>query len=944
MSVRRDEMARRLGIDPFTNDRVDALNRRDFVKLLAASAALAGIDGCTRMPASNIWPYVNQPELTPGNPQYYATSMVLDGCATGLLVESHEGRPTKIEGNPAHPASLGGTGVHEQASVLQLYDPHRTREIQHDKRPATWNDLAAALSPKVLRSQVGARGEGLFLIMEPTSSPLEAELLQQLSDVYPAASVHFHAPVALLNEPQVPQFNLPDADIILAVDADFLADGPFHLRHARHFSERRRPESSRAMNRLYVIESSVTVTGMAADHRFVVRPSELTSILEHLLAMVSAQGSSSVASTTQPSWITSLARDLQAHRGRSVVIAGRYLPGHLKTLALQINDALGNIDRTIWLTRSPLVGAGNERQLLPALVEALRAGQVDTLICTGGNPSYTTPAQHSLGTLIRKVRQSVYLGLYDNETARDCKWIIPDAHYLESWGDARAYDGTLSIVQPLIEPISAGRTTSELLSVLLGNATARSYDLLRNSWRTRGLVGTGVAFEDGWRTVLGRGLLDGSAFPRERAAPVPALEERARQESPIELIFRPHPTVHDGSFANNAWLQELPDPVTTLTWENAVQLSPTTAERIGVTTGDLVDVGSGHRQLEGPALIVPGHADECVTLHFGYGRDGNESIARHLGVNVFALWPGDQFTAAGTLSRSPGATHRDLAITQPHHVLQETTPARATTLDRYPQRPSLSKRHLTLYEPPVDLPDPPSPQQWAMTIDLGTCIGCGACMVACQAENNVPVVGRDDVLRGREMHWLRIDWYGSAANEPASLPQPMLCQHCEKAPCEYVCPVEATVHSRDGLNEMIYNRCVGTRFCSNNCPYKVRRFNWFDYNAGLTDLEELAKNPDVTVRERGVMEKCTFCVQRIREAEIAARIEHRSVADGDVRTACQQACPTRAIVFGSLTDPDGQIARERTSPRIYAVLDDLGTEPRVRYLARVRNTNPDLGS
>jgi molybdopterin-containing oxidoreductase family iron-sulfur binding subunit len=628
-------------------------------------------------------------------------------------------------------------------------------------------------------------------------------------------------------------------------------------------------------------------------------------------------------------------------------MAGPHASTDIRSLALQINQALGNVDRTVWFTRSPLVGAGDANRSMRQLVEALRAGQVRTLICAGGNPSYAKAGSYELGDLIRRVPQSVYLGLYENETARDCGWMVPAAHFLESWGDARAYDGTLSVVQPLVQPLSGARTTAELLSLLAGAGNTPAYDLLRDSWRRRGDAGRGDDFEEGWRSVLRTGVVEGSAFPHETSSPsFTSPAPQASTASGYELIFRPHPRVRDGAFANNGWLQELPDPVTTLTWENAAHISPATAQRLQVENGETIDVQVQGRKVRLPTLIVPGHADDAVTLHFGYGRQGAEALAAGVGANVYPLWPGDAFSAGGaTVSAVRDGSRRELPITQPHHSIDDSSAARAVTLENFLNlRPGPRRRTLTLYTPKASLPDDaPAQQQWAMTIDLGACTGCGACVIACQAENNVPVVGPEQVRRGREMHWLRIDWYTSAdAAAPASMPQPMLCQHCEKAPCEYVCPVEATVHSSDGLNEMVYNRCVGTRFCSNNCPYKVRRFNWFDFNAHLSERERLGKNPDVTVRERGVMEKCTFCVQRIREADIAARAAHRPLIGSDVRTACQQACPTQAIVFGSLTDSGGAVSRDRSSPRAYAVLEDLGTEPRVTYLARVRNPNPDL--
>ena len=538
----------------------------------------------------------------------------------------------------------------------------------------------------------------------------------------------------------------------------------------------------------------------------------------------------------------------------------------------------------------------------------------------------------------------MYVGLYENETAHDCQWMVPATHYLESWGDARAYDGSLSIVQPLIAPLYDGRTTSEVLAALTGNGNvpATAHDLLRASWTRRGVT------EDDWHDTLGKGIAVNTAFARAAAPSIVASPQTAvtRRISERELNSVENFVEVDGCFSDNAWLQELPDPITTLTWGNAAQLGATTAARVGVVSGDRIALRAAGRSLVIPALIVPGHADGVVSLHFGYGRSAGQGVADGVGVNAYPLWNNDSAGAPfADMRRVDGRD--ELALTQLHWSLEPHTPARAMRVNELPSAPQhTARRALTLYEGDPALPDRPAANQWAMTIDRSTCIGCGACAVACQAENNVPVVGVDGVRRHREMHWLRIDRYASASPDatgsPEVIAQPMLCQHCEKAPCEYVCPVEATVHSPDGLNEMVYNRCVGTRFCSNNCPYKVRRFNWFDYNAELAETEKLAKNPDVSVRERGVMEKCTFCVQRIREAEIGASVEGRALHTDEVRTACQQACPTHAIVFGSLTDPDSAVQRGRDGVRAYAALGELGTEPRVRYLARVRNPNPEL--
>ncbi|HKN66473.1 MAG TPA: 4Fe-4S dicluster domain-containing protein [Gemmatimonadaceae bacterium] len=925
----------------------DDLSRRSFVKLLGASLALAGLDGCTRMPAEKILPYVNQPpELTPGVPVYYATSMVLDGFATGLLVEAHDGRPTKIEGNPDHPASLGAAGVLEQASLLQLYDPNRARRVRSGRSASNWEVFAKAFAPAQLRSRVG-QGERLALLLEPTSSPLLADLIARVQTLYPRVSVHYYAPLAR-SEAFIPQYDLRAADVILAVDSDFLAEGPFHLRYAREFADRRR-EPRAGMNRLYAMEGRFTVTGAAADHRYRATPSSIEGALQSLLGIIERSGSSTASPTVGATWLEAVAADLGAHRGRSVVIGGERMTRRASQLVTAINAALGNVGRTTWSTRSPLLGAGESTATIGPLVDAMRGGAVDTLICIGGNPSYATPRELDFVNLWRRVPNSAYIGLYENETARDAKWFVPEAHYLENWGDARAYDGTLSLVQPLVQPLNGGKSGADVLAMLAGSDRTKPLDLLRERWRQMGIAPN----EESWAGSLRRGFVPDSALPRAEAPSAlvaPAVGNmqganvRGGGDGTVEVVFAPDSRVYDGSFANNAWLQELPDPITKLTWDNAALLAPATAQRFGVQTGDEVILEREGKSLGASALIVPGHAEGQVTLPFGYGRSGGEEVAREVGVNVYDFWPATNvFATTASIRRATSAGRRRFAITQTHWTMEGRDPARVETRSSLLAGPPPApprRRELTIYDPVQRLG---APMQWAMTIDLGSCIGCGACVVACQAENNIPVVGREEVLNAREMHWIRIDRYEhGTADDPAIVTQPMLCQHCENAPCEYVCPVGATTHSDEGLNEMVYNRCVGTRFCSNNCPYKVRRFNWFDYNAELSATERLAKNPDVTVRERGVMEKCTFCVQRIREAEIAAGREHRPVHSEDVKTACQQACPTSAIVFGSLTEQQSDVVRRREDGRAYAVLDELGTIPRVQYLARIRNANPVL--
>jgi len=923
------------------HDHPPELNRRDFLRLAGASVALAGLDGCSRMPAEHILPYVDsRPELTPGIGSYYATAMSVDGYATGLIVESHEGRPTKIEGNPAHPASLGAAGPIELASVLQLYDPDRGKSARVGSEQVQWERVAANLAPAALRSRVGGRGSGLHLLIEPTSSLLDEELLASVLTAHPDARIYMYSPMLgdRATDAAVQQYDIANADVIVAIDSDFLSTGPFHLRYARQFADNRRlARPTDAMNRLYVVESTFSSTGSAADHRFAVRPREVTTVLRWLLTSV-INGD---AKTEAPAWIAAIARDLRAHQGRSLVIVGDAQPASIRALGDAINNAIGASGKTTWYTTSPLVGHHVQVHKLADLVGAMDASEVDTLIVIGGNPSYATPRALGFSSLMRAVPNSGYLGLYENETARDARWFVPMSHYLERWGDARAYDGTVSIVQPLVNPLYRSIAPPELYATLAGtsNGGARSYDLLRASWTRR----TSGDAETAWSDALQRGVTADAPMSRVAAPTTFPSDTTPFEGTAFEVIYLADPKIHDGSFANNGWLQELPAPLTQLTWGNAGLISPATAHRLNVSDGDIIKLSSGQRALELPALVVPGHADDTVSVHFGYGRTGSESAARDVGADAYALWPAvGARSEAITVTRTGAA--QALALAQTQSTGAGRDPVHRATLDAYRASPSSvgqrSGRVLSLY-PEAKPPDSNTALQWAMTIDLTTCIGCGACVVGCQSENNIPVIGASEVRNGRSMQWMHVERYFADNGADAAM-QPMLCQHCENAPCEYVCPVGATVHSSDGLNEMVYNRCVGTRFCSNNCPYKVRHFNWFDYNKHLSETELMVKNPNVTVRERGVMEKCTFCVQRIREAEIAAGRDGRAPRGTDVQTACQQACPTNAIVFGSLTEPSSEMMRRRDQPRSFAALAELGTEPRVRYLARIRNANPEI--
>jgi MoCo/4Fe-4S cofactor protein with predicted Tat translocation signal len=949
---------------PGADEPPDSVARRDFFRLVGASAALAGASACNRATREKLRPYVTPPpEVVPGNPLFFASSMALDGYAIGVVVESHEGHPTKIEGNPDHPASLGATGPIEQASILDLYDPDRARGITRAGQPRSWPAFAETFAPRL-------RTGSTHLLLAATSSPLVADQVARLRARHPSIDVRWHAPLApttawegsriAFGHVLEPRVRVAGARVIVALDSDFLAAGPAWRVIARDFADARRLRTARdEMSRLYAVEPALSITGMSADHRLRVRAREVMSIAAQIATSLAALGISlspellgslapwSARASAHASWTAQVARDLASHRGACVVLVGDGQPAEVHALGLALNAALGNVGRTIGYAPSPIVDAGSGAFDLGPLSIALESGEVSTLVVAGGNPAYTAFAELELARRMGRAQESVYVGPYVNESARSCGWFVPEAHYLESWGDGRAFEGTISLCQPVLAPHSERRTTSEILSTLLGEAPATSHDLLAAYWRR-----LRSDFEAEWPAWLGRGLIPGTGFdagtPEVRFAAV--ADAILRLPLPpsagpsLEVTLRRDARVHDGTYANNAWLMEMPDPTTRLTWGNAALLSRATAARLRVADGDLLRLEVGGRSETAPALVVPGHADDSIALSLGYGRTGDgEAIARGIGSNGYALRTrsGPSF-AEGTAVATGGRI--ELALEQVHSSLEgrDDEILLHRTLSEYRRDPTFAKER-DERPPSLYAHQPSGARQWGMVIDLNACTGCGSCVVACQAENNVPVVGKAGVAKGRAMHWLRIDrYFVGGPDDPQVVLEPMLCQHCEKAPCEYVCPVNATTHSADGLNQMVYNRCVGTRFCSNNCPYKVRRFNWFNYHQDEAAEIAAVHNPDVTVRARGVMEKCTYCVQRIREAEIRSEVSRRPMLDGDVVTACEQACPTRAITFGNIADPASRVRKAGANDRRFAVLNDLGTVPRTRYLARVRNPNPEL--
>ncbi|GMV93170.1 MAG: quinol:cytochrome C oxidoreductase [Candidatus Hydrogenedentota bacterium] len=949
------------------------VERRKFLKVMGASLALAGLtSACSRQPTEHIIPYVTPPkEMVPGAPMYFATAMPLSGYGIGLLAESHTGRPTKIEGNPLHPASTanGATDIFAQASVLSLYDPDRSTAPLKLGRISTWDIFTSEMDVLVNgpKDSAGAKigeglrdsaGEGLRILTETVGSPSLAAGIRALLEAMPSARWHQYEPVnrdsaragaqTAFGQYVETRYDLSKADVILTLDADLLGGAPGCVRYANDFAKRRSVEGAHPnMNRLYALESTPTLTGASADHVKHVAPSQVEIIARAIARAIGVAAPGADPDGSLQEWVAAVAADLKGHPGACVVVPGDGQPASLHALAHAMNDALGNAGKSVVYTDPVEAEPVNQIESLRELVRDMEAGKVHTLVILGGNPVYNAPADLNFAAALDKVSHRIHLGLYVDETGVLCHWHIPQAHYLESWDDVRSIDGTVSIIQPLIVPLYGGKTAQEMVSAIAGQP-ASAYDVVRQYWQSQ-LGQTG--FDVAWRTALSKGFIENTAFqPKSVALSANAATQAATisGEGELEVVFRPDPTIGDGRWANNGWLQELPKPLTKLTWDNAVIVSFETARQLGLNVFDVVEVKAGERTAKGQIWVQPGHPDNTVTLHLGYGRDRAGKVGNGAGFNAYLLRTADtmQFAVGAVLRRI--STGAQLARTELHQVLtQEGRPlARVGTLHEFEEHPEFAQ-HMG-HVPAQDMTLFPEHEydgyKWGMAIDLNACTGCGVCTIACQAENNIPVVGRDQVIAQREMHWIRVDRYykGDPAGDPEVVHQPVPCMQCENAPCEVVCPVAATVHSAEGLNDMVYNRCVGTRYCSNNCPYKVRRFNFLEYSDRSTPVRQMAYNPDVTVRTRGVMEKCTYCVQRINLARIEAKKEGRKVRDGEIVTACQTACPAGAIVFGDISDPDSTVSKWKASPRNYGLLADLNTRPRTTYLAKLRNPNPEL--
>jgi len=951
---------------------LDTVSRRGFLKVLGASLGLAGMTGCVKLPLEPIVPYVRQPEnVIPGRPQYYATAVTLGGYASPVLVESHLGRPTKIEGNDLHPASMGGTDIFTQASLLGLYDPDRSQTVTSMGDVRSWQAFLAAIRGP-LSAQKALQGAGIRILTTTITSPTLADQIRNFQKIYPQAKWHVYEPINRDNvlegakmafgQPVETRYDFSKADVIVSLDADFLYAGfPGNTKYIRDFASRRNPDGN--MNRLYVIESTPSSTGAKADHRLPVRAVDIERVADLLVngshPMRELGGQNTGLSDDQHKFMVAVQEQLGSHRGACVVVPGDHQSVLVHSVAHMLNDGLGNVGKTVFYTDPVDANPTNQTESLKELVADMQAGKVDLLIILGGNPVYDAPADLYFAEVLKsnKVPVRVHHGLYQDETADLCQWHVPATHELEAWGDARAYDGTVSIIQPLIAPLYNGKSAIEFVALLCGQADATGYELVRSYWQKQHSDADPEQF---WRKSLHDGWIEGTRFSdRSLSAKtnMAAWQMKAADNSSIELNIRRDPTIYDGQFSNNGWLQELPKPMSKLTWDNAVQIGPKMAQRLQLAAKDVVELELNGKKVKGAIWIQAGHPDNSVTITLGYGRKRAGRVGSEQGFNAYELrTSANPYIASGVKITKTGEIYQ-LASTQGMQSMDtpdgEHRPiVREATLEEYKKHPDFANeeegspaKDVTLY-PNYDYEK--HEYEWGMAIDLNKCVGCNNCMLACQSENNIAVVGKEQTLLGRHMHWIRVDvYYQGDRDNPKAFMQPVPCMQCENAPCEVVCPVGATNHTPEGLNDMVYNRCVGTRYCQNNCPYKVRRFNFLLFQDWDTVQYKMMRNPDVSVRSRGVMEKCTYCIQRINERRIDT--ETATVRDGretkigkELQTACQQSCPADAIVFGNINDPDSAVSKRKAQSRNYSLLGELNTRPRTTYLAEVRNPNTEL--
>jgi molybdopterin-containing oxidoreductase family iron-sulfur binding subunit len=951
------------------------VDRRSFMKLMGGSAALAGLAACTRQPKELIVPYVKAPEeLIPGKPLFYATARMFGGFAQGLMVESQMGRPTKIEGNPLHPASLGATDSFSQASVLDLYDPDRLTASRKQGVPKDFKSFQSEFR-QALNQNPG--GEGLRILLPHSSSITEKRLCDKVLETYPQAQIHVFDPVSAENEalglenlfgrPMQSVLHLDKADVVVSLDSDFMGWSPARVRYSQDFASRRRIVDGALRNRFYAVESTFSLTGSNADDRLPVRAGRVEGIARAVAAGVGLPCEAPELNERESEFVDAMVSDLDKAGPKALVIAGPHQSVTVHAIANLINAQLTSIGTTVDFIEPQLNGPVKVQDDFLNLVRDMHDGKVKALLMLEVNPVYAAPHTVRFEKALANVPFTAHLSNFFDETGSKCIWALSGTHYLETWNDMKAFDGTQSIAQPLIAPLYNSKSTLEMLSMVL-EEDMPAFDLVQETWKElTGFVEDEDAFRAFWRTSLHDGFIkDTAAKPWKglRARPNILREAYAdpKADFGLEVVFQPDSRVWDGQFANNPWLQEMPAPVSTLTWDTVITMSPETARKYKIKLTNenvqkrtkvrpevqIIELNVDRRTLQGPVLVIPGHPDDTVMVTLGGGREIGK-VAAGVGYNASSL----RTAANPWIQQGATVLHlnrtQQLALTQDHFPLQADGRVliRAAGLGQYEQVPDFPNQMAHQFNEKFTLYpawDYSKGLQWGMVVDLNTCIGCSACIIACQAENNIPTVGKHEVMNGRNMHWIRVDrYFEDLENGETRLHvMPMACVHCENAPCETVCPVGATMHSSEGLNMMVYNRCVGTRYCSNNCPYKVRRFNFYKYTDDETESIKLQRNPNVTVRLRGVMEKCTYCVQRLNLARIDSRVQKREFKDGDVVTACQQACPTKAISFGNIIDPNSKVAKLKNHSLNYTILESLNTRARTSYLGKVRNPHPNL--
>jgi MoCo/4Fe-4S cofactor protein with predicted Tat translocation signal len=949
-----------------TFDLPNGISRKKFLSLMGASLAMAGLVGCRR-PVEKIIPHVIEPEnIIPGVPKHYSTSFSIAGDVYGAVVENHEGRPTKIEGNPSHPLTKGKSNSWLQGTILDLYDPDRLKNITNSKKEAKLSDFLTIWNT-LTKKYASTNGEGFAVLTETTNSPTFERLKNLFIDNFPKVDWVTWEPISdenILNgikdisgSSVIPKYTIGKAKVIVSLDSDFLNTETNSISNTFDFSNARRVKSEKnEMNRLYVIENSLSLTGGMADHRYRLTSSQmgeltltLISELKELGLNISAKKPSS--NVIDKTWVKELAKDLFKNKGKSLVMAGRGLSSDIHALVFAINNTLSNLGNTVEYFTTDNSSLSDTAKF-GKFSKKLNSGKISTLIMFGGNPVYNAPSNFNFANGLKRVNNTIHLSTQENETSTLSDWVINKSHALESWGDTKTAFGDFAITQPQIEPLFNGISSIEFLARLTGDMTT-GYELVRTTWSSI----LDKNFNQKWDRVLHDGIFTKNLKSVKSRVKTNLTKFIPKSNSKLEIVFKTSPSLFDGRFANNGWLQETSDPITKLAWDNVALMSHSTAQSLNVKNNDMIAIKNENGKIEIPVWVMPGHADNSISIELGYGRTVCGRIGDNVGQNAYLLRDSNSMWLTSDVMITKLNKTMLLACTQDHHgldteklaadAIQERLPMiyRESTFEEYQNNPKFveeydSKIPLKSMWDEHEYKDSP---QWGMSIDLNVCTGCNACSVSCQSENNIPIIGKEQVEKGREMSWMRMDrYYTGDMDNPEVAIQPVNCQHCEMAPCEQVCPVAATTHTEDGLNGMTYNRCVGTRYCANNCPYKVRRFNFYNYTKDLPEIVQMAQNPDVTVRFRGVMEKCTFCVQKINQAKIKVNNENRELVDGDVVSACQQSCPADAIVFGDLTDPNSKISLAKKENRDYALLGELNLKPRVTYLAKLRNPNPAL--